>query len=153
MTDKRASSATEYLAALPPDRRPEFERVRDLVRRFLPEGYEEAVSRGMLVWQVPLARYPDTYNGHPLWYAALASEKSYLSLHLMPVYGSDALASRLKEGFRSAGKKLDMGKACIRFRKADDLDLDAIGEIVASLPVDRWIEIAEAARRRKRLRR
>jgi hypothetical protein len=100
------------------------------------------------VYQVPLARYSDTYNGHPLWYVALASEKSYLSLHLMPVYGDAARAQRLKEGFRAAGKKLDMGKACVHFKTADDLPLDVIGQVVASIPMDRWIEIAKAARRR-----
>ena len=137
-----------FLNTLPPDRRREFERVRDVVRRHLPAGYEEVVSKGMIVYQVPLARYSDTYNGHPLWYAALASEQSYLSLHLMPVYGDRKKAQRLSEAFRAAGKKLDMGKACIRFRSADDLVLDVIGEIVESTSVDRWVQIAQAAGRR-----
>jgi hypothetical protein len=66
----------------------------------------------------------------------------------MPVYGDMGLGKRLAEGFRSAGKKLDMGKACIHFRKADDLPLDVIGEIVATIPVDRWVQIAQTARRR-----
>ena len=137
-----------FLAALPAERRREVERVRDLVRRHLPAGYQEVVSKNMLVYQVPLERYAETYNKEPLWYAALASEKSYLSLHLMPIYGDRAQARRLKDGFRAAGKKLDMGKSCIRFRTADDLVLDVIGEIVASTPLDRWIDIARAARRR-----
>ncbi len=115
----KASSPTvaTFLAGLPAERRAEVERVRDAIRRRLPAGYEEVVSKNMLVYQVPLEKYPDTYNGHPLWYVALASEKSYLSLHLMPVYGDKALAEQLAEGFRSAGKKLDMGKACIHFKK------------------------------------
>jgi hypothetical protein len=114
----------------------------------LPAGYEEVISKNMLVYQVPLERYSDTYNGHPLWYVALASEKSYLSLHLMPVYGDKALARRLDEGFRAAGKRLDMGKACVHFKTADDLALDVVGEIVEAIPVDRWVQIAQAARRR-----
>jgi hypothetical protein len=97
---------------------------------------------------VPWERYSDTYNGHPLWYIALASTKSYLSLHLMSVYGDAKGAERLKDGFRAAGKKLDMGKSCVRFKSADDLQLDVIGEVVASMPVDRWVEIAQAARGR-----
>jgi hypothetical protein len=147
---RKASPATvsAFLAGLPAERRAEVERVRDAVRRHLPAGYEEVIRKGMLVYQVPLERYEDTYNGHPLWYVALASEKSYLSLHLMPVYGDRASAERLAEGFRAAGKKLDMGKACIRFRTADDLALDVIGEIVARIPVDRWVQIAQATRRR-----
>ncbi|OFW11676.1 MAG: hypothetical protein A3H96_03155 [Acidobacteria bacterium RIFCSPLOWO2_02_FULL_67_36] len=141
-------TVTAFLAKLPADRRREVERVRDVVLRNLPDGYEEVISGNKLVYQVPLKRYPDTYNGQPLWYAALASQKTGLSLHLMPVYGDRALAGRLKDAFGTAGKKLDMGKACIRFKTADDLALDAIGEIVRSLPVDRWVAIAQAARRR-----
>ena len=102
----------------------------------------------MIVYQVPFERYSDTYNGQPLWYAALAAQKNYLTLHLMPVYGSRSLATKLEDGFRAAGTKLDMGKACIRFQKTDDLALDVVGEVVASVPVDRWIEIAKAARRK-----
>ena len=141
-------TVTQLLNDLPPDRRDAMSRVRDVVRRNLPAGYEEALSRDTIVYQVPLARYSDTYNGHPLWYVALASQKNYMALYLMPAYGSTALAARLRDGFKAAGKKLDMGKSCIRFRKADDLALDAIAEVVAAVPVDKWVEIAEAARRR-----
>jgi len=143
----------EFLAGLPADRRQEVERLRGVIRRHLPEGYEEVISKQMLVYQVPLARYADTYNGHPLWYAALASEKSYLSLHLMRVYGDPVEAQRLADGFQRAGKTLRMGRACIRFQQADDLALDVIGEIVASTPVERWIAIAQAARARPASRR
>jgi len=138
----------QYLAQLPADRRREVRRLRTLIRRHLPAGYEEVVSKGMLVYQVPLARYPDTYNGHPLWYVALASEKAYLSLHLMGIYGHAPLAERLRAGFAAAGRKPDMGKSCIRFRTADELPLGTIGEIVGALAPDRWIAIAKAARRR-----
>jgi len=124
--------------------------VREELRRHLPAGYEEVISKNMLVYQVPLERYPDTYNGRPLWYVALASEKSYLSLHLMPVYGDKGLARRLADGFQAAGKKLDMGKACIHFKTADDLALDVVGQIVAAIPPDRWVQIAQDARRRSR---
>jgi hypothetical protein len=134
-----------FLAGLDDARRAEVARVRAVIRRSLPAGYEEVISNGMLVYQVPLARYPDTYNGHPLWYVALASAKSYLSLHLLPVYGSRVMADRLAEGFRKAGKKLRMGKACIHFHAAEDLALDTIGDIVAAFPPDRWIALAQAA--------
>jgi hypothetical protein len=141
-----ASTVSTFLASLPASRRHDVERVRQIIRTHLPEGYEEVVSKNMLVFQVPLARYADTYNGHPLWYVALASEKSYLSLHLMPVYRNAPLAQRLQEGFHAAGKKLDMGKACIHFKTADDLALDTIGEIVAAIPMATWIDVARSAR-------
>jgi hypothetical protein len=142
------SAVADFIAKLPAERRREIERVREEIRQHLPAGYEEVVSKNMLVYQVPLEQYSDTYNGHPLWYVALASEKSYLSLHLMPVYGDSGVAKRLADGFRAAGKRLDMGKACIHFRTADDLALDVVGQIVASIPPDRWVKIAQAARRR-----
>src|SRR4029077_12502040 len=107
-----STSVSAFLATLPAERRKEVERVRKLIRKHLPAGYEEVVSNNMLVYQVPLKAYSDTYHGRPLWYAALASQKSYLSLHLMPVYKNKTLAQRLADGFRAAGKKLNMGQAC-----------------------------------------
>lgn len=139
-------SVRDYIDALPADRRDSVARVRDVIVRNLPQGYEESVAHGMITYAVPLARYPDTYNGEPLMYCGLASQKNYMSLYLMPAYGSSALAQRLRDGFRSAGKKLDMGKSCIRFRSGDDLALDAIGDIVAAVSVDQWVAVAEAAR-------
>jgi hypothetical protein len=141
------STVAEFLAGLPASRRREVERVRALIRQHIPAGYEEVITKGMLVYQVPLARYAETYNGQPLWYVALASGKSYLSLHLMSVYGDAAQAKRLKDGFRTAGKKLDMGKACVHFQSADDLAQDVIATIIGSVPVERWVAIAQAARR------
>ncbi len=141
-----------FLAGLPAERRREIERVRDLLQQRLPAGYEETISKNMLVYQVPLERYSDTYNKQPLWYVALASQKSYLSLHLMCAYGDAAQTQRLEDGFRAAGKKLDMGKACLHFKTADDLALDVVGDVVASTPPDRWIQIAQAARRSRQTR-
>lgn len=137
-----------WLAKLPAERRRAMEAVRAVVRKGLPAGYEEALSGKCLVWQVPLATYPDTYNGHPLWYAALAAQKNHLTLHLMNAYGDARLARRLRDGFKAAGKKLDMGKACIRFQEADDLALEVIGEVVASTPMDRYVAAAKAVRRK-----
>ena len=143
-----AKTPAEYLAQLPAARRGELERVREVVRRRLPPGYVEALRSGMIVYEVPLDRYPDTYNGQPLWYAALAAQKNYLTLHLLTVYGSGPLKTKLVDGFRAAGKRLDMGKACIRFKAADDLALDVVGDVVASVPLERFVAVAQAARKR-----
>jgi hypothetical protein len=141
------SDVASFLAKLPAARRQELERVRAVIRRNLPAGYEETTAAGMLVYVVPLEVYPDTYNGHALWYVGLASTKSYLSLYLMNVYGSPPLAGKLRAGFKAAGKKLSMGKSCVNFQKADDLALDTIGEIVASTSLDKFVAVAKAARR------
>jgi hypothetical protein len=146
--DPVSLTVAAFINALPADRRKEVERVRQVIKKHLPAGYVEAVTKGMIVYEVPLAAYSDTFNGHALWYVALASERSYLSLHLMPVYGSPVLAKKLGDGFSASGKKLDMGKACIHFQRADDLALDTVGEIVAAVPMEKWIAIAEGARKR-----
>jgi len=137
-----------YLAGVPAKRRASLKAVRSLVKKHLPKGYRETVRQRMILYEVPLKIYPDTYNGEPLCYAALASEKNYLSLHLMAAYASPQWTLRLREGFKAAGKKLDMGKACIRFRNVDDLPLDVIGEVVASTPMAGYVAMARAVRRR-----
>ena len=140
-----AKTPASYLKELPDDRRRELSRVRAMVRKHLPPGYREVMNWGMITYEVPLARHPKTYNGQPLCYAGLASQKNYLSLYLMPV-DAKALA-RLKAAFKKAGKKLDMGKSCIRFKRAEDLPLDAIGAELAAVPVDKFVAYVEAARR------
>lgn len=142
-----APSVTDILAKLPPERRAAIARVREVIKRNLPRGYEEGTAPGVITYQVPLARYADTYNGQPLWLAALANQKHYMSLYLMSAYGDPTILADLKAGFRAAGKKLDMGKSCVHFKSADDLPLDVIGRIIGRISVDAWVATAEAARR------
>jgi hypothetical protein len=98
---------------------------------------------------VPLATYPVTYNGQPLCYAALASQKQYCAIYLMNVYGDTTAAKAFREGRKKAGKTLDMGKSCVRFKTADDLPLDVSGETIAAMPVKAFIEMYERARKKK----
>ena len=144
----KAKTVAEYLAQLPEERRATIAAVRTHVLRHLPKGYEETMSAGMIAYVIPLARFPETYNGQPLWYAALASEKSYCSLHLMRAYGDPRQTAMLQQAFTRAGKKLDMGKACVHFNEVEDLELDVIGKIVASTTPDQYIAIYEKSRRR-----
>jgi uncharacterized protein YdhG (YjbR/CyaY superfamily) len=148
MPRSSATTPEAYLAELSSERRADIAAVRDVIRKNLPEGYDESVNWGMISYGVPLERYPNTYNKQPLCYVGLAAQKNYNALYLMRVYGDKAQEKRLRDAFKKAGKKLDMGKSCVRFRKADDLPLDTIGEIVASTPVDTWIAVYESSRRR-----
>ncbi len=145
---KIPDSPEAWLAQLPAERARELAVVRAAIRNRLPAGYEEVTLKGMIVFRVPKARYADTYNGQALWLAALAAPKSYLTLHLLPVYGSPILLASLKAGFEAVGKRLKMGKGCINFQRADDLALDTIGEIIAAMPVAKWVAFAESVRRR-----
>ena len=140
------STPEEYLAALPPDRAEQIGRLRELILQRLPDGYEEQVDFGMLAYVIPLETYPETYNKHPLMYAALASQKRHMSLYLMNVYGDEQTLQWFTEGFAAAGKKLDMGKACVRFKKLDDLPLEFIGDVIARTPVSDYIALYETSR-------
>jgi len=105
---------------------------------------------GMIVYQVPLARYPNTYNGQPLAYAGLASQKNHMAVYLMGIYMDDEARQRFEAAYRATGKRYDVGKSCVRFRKLDDLPLGLIGESVALLGVDEFVaRVAQAHAPRK----
>ena len=146
MVSSQAKTAKAYLKELPPEKRDVIAKVRDVILANLPEGYQESMTWGMLSYEIPLETFPETYNEKPLAYMALAAQKHYFALYLMGVYSDPKLARRLKEAFKQAGKKLDMGKSCLRFRKLDDLPLDVIGEITASMGPSEMIARYEEAR-------
>jgi hypothetical protein len=133
-----------YLKSLPEERRAAISAVRKTVLKHLPKGYEESLAFGMLAYSVPLSVYPDTYNKKPLMYAALASPKSYMALHLPSAYGRPELRAKLETGFRAAGKKLDMGKGCLRFKRLEDLELGVIAEVIAATPMMGYVAFAKA---------
>jgi len=149
MASSSASTAEEYLAELPPERAEVMSVLRALILENLPEGYVESMNWGMLCYEIPLERYPKTYNGQPLGIAALAAQKHYYSLYLMGEYADPAAERRLRDGFAKAGKKLDMGKSCLRFKTLDDLPLDVIAAAIAAATPDEQIARYEAARARK----
>ena len=145
---RQADTVEGYLATLPEARRPAIEAVRQVVLDHLPPGFEEVVQYGMLSYVVPLERYPDTYNGLPLAVASLADQKRYMSLYLMGVYGDEGTATWFRKRWAETGKRLDMGKSCVRFRHLDDLPLDLIGKVIARASVDDFIAAYERARAR-----
>ena len=148
MVMSKAATVADYLAELPADRRRTISAVRAVIRKSLPKGYKESVGYGMICYAVPLSTYADTYNGQPLCYAALASQKNYCALYLMNVYGDTQTAKAFRDGFKKACKKLDMGKSCVRFKTADDLPLDVIGKTIAATPVTAFIGQYERTRKK-----
>ncbi|MFO0704843.1 MAG: DUF1801 domain-containing protein [Candidatus Andersenbacteria bacterium] len=135
-----AKTVAAYLKALPPDRAKAVRAVRAVILKHLPRGYQEAMQWGMITYQIPLTRKPDTYNGQPLALAALASQKNYLALYLMNVYGDKATERWFKARYKASGKKLDMGKSCVRFKRLEDLPLDLIGETIARTSVESYLK-------------
>lgn len=144
-----AATVDEYLAGLPEERREAIGTVRDVILSNLPEGYEEAMRWGMIAYEVPLAVQPDTYNGQPLMYAALASQKNHMAVYLTGVYADDRARESFLEAYRATGKRLDMGKSCIRFRKLEHLPLEVIGEAVGRYPVPEFLTLVAQARSRR----
>ena len=115
-----ATTVDEYLSELGDDRRGALSAVRQVILDNLPDGYEEIMQYGMISYVVPLDVLADTYNGQPLMYIALASQRQYMSLYLTNVYGDESVEKWFKERYLATGKKLNMGKSCVRFRKLDD---------------------------------
>ena len=143
-----AATVEEYLEGLPEDRREAVSAVRSAILEQLPEGYAEEMRWGMISYEVPLAVQPDTYNGKPLMYAALASQKRHMAVYLSGVYADPDARQDFEEAYRATGKRMDMGKSCVRFRRLDDLPLDVIGDAIARYPMAAFVDLYHRARRR-----
>lgn len=146
MASSRATTVDDYLAALPADRRAVVSAVRDVILRRIPAGYRESIQYGMIAYEVPLERYPETYNGRPLCYIALAAQKNHYAVYLNGPYVESGGEARFREAYLKTGKRLDMGKSCVRFKRLDDLPLDLIGDEVASTPPEAYIARYERSR-------
>jgi hypothetical protein len=146
MVSSTATTPEEYIAALPEDRRAAVSAVRDVVNANLPGGFSEGMQSGMIAWYVPLERFGDTHNGQPLGLAGLASQKQYISLYLIDVYGNRETEAWFRARYAASGKRLDMGKSCVRFRRLEDLPLDVIGETIARTNLKDFLAQYEEAR-------
>jgi hypothetical protein len=144
----KATTVAEYLSSLPEDRRRAIEAVRKVILQNLDKDYEEGMQYGMIGYYVPHRVYPAGYHcdpKQPLPFAALGSQKNYMSVYLMCVYGESKLAQWFREAWAKTGKKLDMGKSCVRFKKPEDLALEVIGEAIKRVPAKAYIEHCEKA--------
>jgi uncharacterized protein YdhG (YjbR/CyaY superfamily) len=146
-----ATTVTAYIAELPAERQAAIKAVRAVIRKNLPKGFAEQMQYGMIGYVVPHKLYPAGYHckpTDPLPFACLASQKNHMSLYLMTAYGWPGMADWIKEQFAARGKKLDMGKSCIRFKKLEDIPLDVIGEAIGKVPVADYIRHTEATLKR-----
>jgi hypothetical protein len=134
---------------MPGERREAIEKVRKTILKNLPSGYEEALEWGMITYQVPLEVYPDTYNKKPLMYAALANQKNHMAVYLTGIYMDEGRNQDFEKKYKETGKRYDVGKSCVRFRKLDDLPLELIGESIAAMSVDEFIQRTEGLSARK----
>lgn len=141
MVSSKAASVEQYLDELPDDRAEAIGAVREVILSNLPEGYEETMNWGMISYEVPLLIEPDTYNGKPLMYAALASQKKHMAVYLTAVYADAESQEQFVASWKASGKRVDMGKSCVRFRTLDDAPLDEIGKAIAGFGVDEFVSL------------
>lgn len=144
----KAITVTEYLASLPADRRAAISAVREAILANLDKDYVEGMQYGMIGYYVPHRVYPPGYHCDPkqgLPFAGLASQKNHMSVYLMSLYNNSEDVKRLEAAFKKSGKKLDMGKCCIRFKKLEDLPVEIIGDVVKKTPAKKYIEYYESA--------
>jgi hypothetical protein len=146
-----ATTVDEYLASLPEDRREAISAVRDVILKNLPKGYQETMQYGGIGYSVPHSIYPAGYHcdpKQPLPYCGLASQKNHMALYLGCIYMSPESADWFKKAYAATGKRMDIGKSCVRFRKLDDLPLDVVGEAIAKVPVEKLIAMYESVVKR-----
>ncbi len=146
MVSSNAATVKEYLASLPDDRRQALSQVRKVIRKNLAPGFKEGMQYGMIGYFIPLSVYPDTYNGQPLGVVALASQKNNMAVYLMCVYANSEIETWFHAAWAKTGKKLNMGKSCVRFKKIDDVALDVIGETISKMTVENFIARYEEVR-------
>ncbi len=143
----KATTVEQYLAQLPEDRRQAIQAVRKVILKNLDKDYEEGMQYGMIGYYVPHRVYPAGYHcdpKQPLPFAGLASQKNYMSLYLMCTYGSPDHLEWFKRSWAKTGRKLDMGKSCIRFKKLEDVALDVVGEAIKRVPAKKYVQRCEA---------
>jgi hypothetical protein len=151
----QATTVEQYLSGLAEDRREALEAVRRVILANLDKDFEEGMQYGMIGYYVPHRVYPAGYHcdpKEPLPFAGLASQKNHMSLYLMCIYGDSELSKWFREAWTKTGKKLDMGKSCVRFKRLDDLALDVIGEAIKRVQAKKYIEHCEAAIRTRNQR-
>ncbi|MGC5628105.1 DUF1801 domain-containing protein [Georgenia sp. Z1344] len=119
------------------------ERLYRIVDGAMPAGYERSVDRGFVTWAIPLADYPDTYNGQPLQYVALKGQKGYVSVYLMGVYSQAEEAEAFRQAWAASTGHLDMGKSCLRLKKDEQVDAELLATTVAATPPRTFIETYE----------
>lgn len=134
---KTFSTVAAYLAALPADRREALQTVRQVILKNLPKGYAEGMQYGMIGYFVPHDVYPPGYHcdpKQPLPFASLASQKNHMAVYLYCLYSDEDMLEWFQNAWQKTGKKLDMGKSCVRFKKIEDVPLDVIGKAVKRFP-------------------
>lgn len=149
----KAKTVADYIDSLPSDRKKITIEIRKTILKNLPKGFQEEMNYGMIGYVVPHKLYAEGYHCDPkmpLPFINVASQKSHIAVYHMGLYSSGTLLDWFQDEWKEySSKKLNMGKACIRFKKPEDVPLDLIGELVSRLTPQQWIDIYEKAKSKK----
>lgn len=148
MVTSKAKTVKEYIDELEGERREIIQRMTKIITETIPKGFVQEMQYGMICYNVPLERYPKTYNGKALTIVALASQKNYCSIYLMGAYADKETEKWFKEEIKKGKKKVKMGKSCINFEKIEDLDLNLIKKVISKIDPQKYIEIYEKSRKK-----
>lgn len=137
----------DYLNEIPEERKEVFQKLRDIIRNNISEGFVEQMSYGMIGYIVPHSTYPSGYHCNPklpLPFLNIASQKNFIAIYHMGIYVNPQLMDWFVTEFpKHSNQKLDVGKSCIRFKKLDQIPFDLIAELVGKMTVEDWIECYE----------
>ena len=142
-----ADNPQDYIDQLPEERKEAMNKLRQVILRHLPPGFEETMSYGMIGYVVPHSIYPEGYHTNPrlpLPFFNIASQKNFIALYHMGIYSDKALLDWFRSEYpKYSSTKLDMGKSCIRFKKIETIPYELIGELVERMNVDDWVRLYE----------
>ncbi len=140
----KATTVDQYLAELPEDRQKAISQLRKVIKKNMPKGFQETMGYGMIGYVVPHSKYPAGYHCNPkdpLPFMNVASQKNFIAVYHMGVYADPKLLKWFTDAHAKASpKKLDMGKSCMRYKKAEDIPYELIGELASKITVEDWIE-------------
>ncbi|MFN7876506.1 MAG: DUF1801 domain-containing protein [Pirellula sp.] len=143
----KASTVDQYIEELTSDRQEAISAVRKVILKNIDPSFQETMQYGMIGYSVPHSLYPAGYHcdpKQPLPFAGLASQKNYMSLYLISAYNDTEFDSWIRKAFEKVGKKLDMGKCCIRFKKLEDLPMEIVAEAFRRVRCSQFVESYEA---------
>ncbi|MBG7611948.1 DUF1801 domain-containing protein [Polaribacter sp. BAL334] len=145
----KATTIPEYLAAIPEERAVIIEKLRNVITKNLPKGFEEGMQYGMIGYFVPHKMYPNGYHCNPkepLPFMSIASQKNSINIYHMGLYANKELYDWfVTEYSKQFSRKLDIGKSCIRFKKETDIPFDILEKLVQKIPVEEWISTYESS--------
>lgn len=145
----KAKTPEEYIAQIPDDRIPYFKKLRETILNNIPKGFEEQMSYGMIGYVVPKSLYPKGYHCNtslPLPFTNIASQKNFIALYHSGIYANKELHDWFVNEYpKHCKRKLDMGKSCIRFKKAEEIPFRLIAELMQKTTVEDWVNLYENA--------